>query len=93
MTLSKTPSSVAGLSRHLDDDRFSFAEVRQQSQVVINVRPLHGSIPVFLQKVFDPRCRAECVGDRNKSMHLNGLDQFALRRDLCGGFLGFEHPI
>jgi hypothetical protein len=26
-------------------------------------------------------------------MHLNGLDQFALRRDLCGGFLGFEHPI
>ena len=29
----------------------------------------------------------------NKSMHLNGLDQFALRRDLGVGFLAFEHPI
>ncbi len=29
----------------------------------------------------------------SKSMHLNGLDQFALRRDLGGGFLAFEHPI
>ena len=26
-------------------------------------------------------------------MHLNGLDQFALRRDLGVGFLGFKHPI
>ena len=48
---------------------------------------------MFLAKVFDARCRAECVGGRNKSMHLNGLDQFALKRDLGGGFLGFKHPI
>ena len=79
---------------HIDDDCFSLSDVRQQSQVVINVRPLHGQqIPVFPLKVFDPRCRAECVGGRNKSMHLNGLDQFALRRDLGVGFLAFEHPI
>jgi len=79
---------------HLDDDRFSFAEARQQSQIVINVRPLHGQqIPGVPGKVFDPRCRVECVGGRNKSMHLNGLDQFAFRRDLGVGFLAFKHPI
>ncbi len=37
--------------------------------------------------------RAECVGDSNKSTHLNGLDQFALRRDLGVRFLAFEHQI
>ena len=48
MTLSKTPSSVAGLSSTSTTDCFSLSEVRQQSQVVINVRPLHGQqIPVF----------------------------------------------
>ena len=44
-------------------------------------------------KVFDPRCRAECVGTRNKSMRLNGLDQFGLRHDLDIRSLGFEHPV
>jgi hypothetical protein len=42
---------------------------------------------------YDSRCRAECIGARNKSTHLNGLDQFALRRDLGVEFLGFKHSI
>jgi hypothetical protein len=94
MTLSKTPSSVAGLSSTLDNDCFSFSDVCQQSQVIINVRSLHGQqIPRVSAKVFDPRRRAECVGGRNKSMHLNRLDQFGLRRDFDITFLRFEHAI
>jgi len=55
---------------------------------------LHGQqIPVFPLKVFDPRCRAECVCDSNKSMHLNALDEFAFKRNLGVRFLAFEHPI
>ena len=94
MTLSKTPSSVAGLSSTSTTIASVFADVRQQSQIVINFRPLHGQqIPVFPLKYSTLAAVAECVGGRNKSMHLNGLDQFALRRDLGVGFLGFEHPI
>ena len=42
---------------------------------------------------YDSSCRAECIGPRNKSTHLNGLDQFALRRDFSVEFLGFKHSI
>ena len=79
---------------HLDNDCFSFADVRQQSQVVINVRPLHGQqIPVFPLKYSTLAAVPSVSVVTNKSMHLNGLDQFALRRDLGVGFLAFEHPI
>ena len=78
--------------QHLDDDCFSFADVSQQSQVVINVRLLHGQqIPVFPLKYSTLAAVPSVSVGRNKSMHLNGLDQFALRRDLGVRFLAFKH--
>ena len=66
--LEQNPLFGSRIVEHLDDDCFSFAEVRQQSQVVINFRPLHGrQIPRVLAKVFDAPCRAECV-DRHKQI-------------------------
>ena len=45
MTLSKTPSSAAGLSSTSTTIASVFADVGQQRQVVVNVRPLHGQHP------------------------------------------------